>query len=397
MTRPATVLIALDKFKGSIDAAAACRAVADGVTAAGHQAIRCPVADGGDGTLDALASAGFERVRFLGRGPLGTRAAAEFVRRGDLAVVELASVCGLAALPGGRLEPWRSGTLGVGSVALAAIDAGARHVVLALGGSASTDGGLGLLLGLGARVLDASGSPCSPDAEGLVAARTVDLSTLDPRIRTVRFSVATDVTSPLTGPDGAAHLFGPQKGLTIADAEALDGAMHAWATLLQEATGIDALTVPGAGAAGGTAAAAITALGADVISGADFVMDTIGLNAKLGEAGLVVTGEGSWDEQSEAGKAPMGVITRAIRAGRPIVLVAGRVTASTTRLAQLGVHRHYQLLDLEPDPAQAMRNASTLLERTGTLLAQDRHEEREDHPVEPLVAHAGGPQRKDLP
>jgi glycerate kinase len=209
----------------------------------------------------------------------------------------------------------------------------------------------------------------------------------------VRFSVATDVTSPLTGPTGAAHLYGPQKGLSTADQDILDRALGAWAALLHDVTGVDSTVTPGAGAAGGTAAAAISALGADVISGADFVMNTIGLDKQLRGTDLVVTGEGSWDEQSEAGKAPMGVITRATRAGKPIVLVAGRVTADATRLAQLGVHRHYQLLDLEPDPATAMRNAAALLRQTGTLLAH----EQPGNIVgpEPQVARAGGRQRKD--
>ncbi|ORA39165.1 glycerate kinase [Mycobacterium aquaticum] len=385
MTTP--VLVALDKFKGSIDADAACRAVADGITTAGHPAVTCPVADGGDGTLDALASNGFERARVAGHGPLGNPTIATFARKDDAAVIELASVCGLAALPGGRLEPWRSGTLGVGTVALAAIEAGARHIVLALGGSASTDGGMGLLLGLGARVLDAAGAPCSPDGRGLLAAHTLDLSTLDPRVRRVRFSVATDVTSPLTGPAGAAHLYGPQKGVTAGDTATLDRGLAAWAGLLHNETGVDVTGVPGAGAAGGTAAAAIAALNAEVISGADFVLDAIGLDERLRAAALVVTGEGSWDDQSEAGKAPMAVISRAVRTGRPVALVAGRITARPTRLAQLGIRRHHQLVDLEPDPRLAMRNAADLLRHTGFLLAQTA--------LELTATPAAGAQRQD--
>lgn len=368
MNTPAPVLVALDKFKGSVDADTACRAVADGIAGAGHPALTCPVADGGDGTLDALVSAGFRRIRAAAHDPLGAQFTASYARHGDKAVIELASVCGLAALPGGRREPWRSGTLGLGTLVRAAIDGGARHVVLALGGSASTDGGVGLLIGLGATVLDASGSPCSPDARGLVAARTVDLTTLDPRLRDVRFSVATDVTSPLTGPAGAAHLYGPQKGLSTDDTHTLDRGLAAWARLLAAATGVDVTDTAGAGAAGGTAAAAIAVLGARVISGADFVLDTVGFDQKLAGAGLVVTGEGSWDEQSEAGKAPMAVLTRTVAAGKPVVLVAGRIRASPARLAQLGITGHHQLLDLQPDPALAMRQAPDLLRRTGALL-----------------------------
>ncbi len=362
------VLVALDKFKGSVDAATACRAVADGIIDAGHRAVTCPVADGGDGTLDALVSTGFRRVHAPAHDPLGAQVTASYARKGDLAVIELASVCGLAALPAGRLEPWRSGTLGLGTMVRAAIDDGARHVVLALGGSASTDGGLGLLVGLGATVTDAAGAPCGPDARGLLAARGLDLTTLDPRVRGVRFSVASDVTSPLTGPAGAAVLYGLQKGLATDDADILDGALAAWAHLLAAETGVDVTGTAGAGAAGGTAAAAIAALGAEVISGADFVLDTIGLDRQIGAAGLVVVGEGSWDEQSEAGKAPMAVITRAIRAGKPVALVAGRIRTSPTRLARLGITSHHQLLDLQPDPALAMRQAADLLRRTGGLL-----------------------------
>lgn len=372
MTTPAPVLVALDKFKGSVDADTACRAVADGIIGAGHPALTCPVADGGDGTLDALVSAGFRRVRAAAHGPLGGESSATYARKDDMAIIELASVCGLAALPGGRREPWRSGTLGLGTMVRAAIDGGARHIVLALGGSASTDGGLGLLLGLGATVTDAAGSPCSPDARGLLAARTLDLSTLDPRARRVRFSAATDVTSPLTGPAGAARLYGPQKGVSTDDTHVLDRALVTWASLLVAETGIDVTDTAGAGAAGGTAAAAVAALDARVISGADFVLDTIGLDRQLGAAGLVVTGEGSWDEQSEAGKAPMAVITRAARAGKPVVLVAGRIRASPARLAELGITRHHQLLDLQPDPTLAMRQAADLLRRTGALLVSNR-------------------------
>lgn len=369
MNGPAPVLVALDKFKGSVDADTASRAVADGITGAGHPAVVCPVADGGDGTLDALVAAGFRRIRAAARDPLGGPSTAAFARRDDMAVVELASVCGLAALPDGRREPWRSGTLGLGTVVRAAIDGGARHIVLALGGSASTDGGLGLLIGLGATVTDATGSPCRPDARGLLAAHTVDLTTLDPWVGQVRFSVATDVTSPLTGPAGAAPLYGPQKGLSTDDTRTLDRGLTGWAHLLAGTTGVDVTHTAGAGAAGGTAAAAIAALGARVISGADFVLNTVGFDQKLSTAGSVVTGEGSWDEQSEAGKAPMAVISRAVEAGKPVALVAGRIRATPTRLAELGIARRHQLLDLQPDPALAMRDAPALLRRTGALLA----------------------------
>lgn len=388
--RAEQVLVALDKFKGSIDAVAACRAVADGIrTATATAVIACPIADGGDGTIDALVSAGYGRIPITAEGPLGHPVDASFAVTGTTAVVELAQICGLQQLPAGTLEPWRAGTVGLGIAVLQALDHGAQHIVLALGGSASTDGGVGLLTAMGACILDSTGRICPPNADGMMKATHLDLSGMDPRAARTRFSVATDVSSPLTGPHGAATVFGPQKGLTGADVAALDHALQAWAELLCSTTGVDAAELPGAGAAGGTAVAAIAVLKADVISGAEFVLDAIGFDQHLAHAGLVVIGEGSWDDQSEAGKAPMAVLNRATRVGTPVVVVAGRIAATPERLTQLHIQRSYQLLDLQSDPMVAMRDAAALLHRVGHDLAGDSRSAGYGPAVEASALDAG--------
>ena len=373
------IVIAPDKFKGSLAAAEVAAALAAGLRDAldqvGAQAelITIPVADGGDGTVDAAVAAGFARVPVTATGPTGQPVRTGYARRDDLALVELATVCGLERLPGGQLEPLVSSSFGVGEVMRRALAAGARELVLALGGSASTDGGAGMLQALGAQVLGPRGEPLGRGGGALGDVTELDLtalvqsglvpSGLDPAAGAAQVTLAVDVQNPLTGPDGAAAVFGPQKGATPEQVTRLDDALRRWAGLVAGATGHDWSQAPGAGAAGGVGFAALAVLGAQQRSGIDLILDLVGFDAALDGADLVVTGEGSLDTQSLAGKAPVGVARAAAARGIPVVAVAGRSTLTPEQARAAGITAIHPLSGLEPDLARSMAGAAVLLER----------------------------------
>ena len=368
------IVIAPDKFKGSLPAAEVAAALAaglrDALDQAGAQAelITIPVADGGDGTVDAAVAAGFARVPVTATGPTGQPVSTGYARRDDLALVELATVCGLERLPGGQLEPLVSSSFGVGEVMRRALAAGARELVLALGGSASTDGGAGMLQALGAQVLGPRGEPLGRGGGALGDVTELDLSglvlsRLDPAAGAAQVTLAVDVQNPLTGPDGAAAVFGPQKGATPEQVTRLDDALRRWAGLVAGATGHDWSQAPGAGAAGGVGFAALAVLGAQQRSGIDMILDLVGFDAALDGADLVVTGEGSLDTQSLAGKAPVGVARAAAARGIPVVAVAGRSTLTPEQARAAGITAIHPLSGLEPDLARSMAGAAALLER----------------------------------
>jgi glycerate kinase len=335
-------VVAPDSFKGSLDATAVAGAMAAGVRLAAPDAsvVLRPMADGGEGTLAAVAGAWHVRLRSVPTvDAIGRPAAAAWALddTGAVAVVELASASGLPGVADVSLRPREAHTRGVGLLALAALDSGAQEVVVCLGGSASTDGGAGFLTGLGARVLDASGRDVPDGGAGLAEAARLDLAGLHPRAREVRWRLAVDVTNPLCGPSGAAHVFGPQKGATPDDVGFLDAALGNWADILRRETGVDARDLPGAGAAGGVPTGLVATLGATIEPGAGLVADAIGLPAALADASLVITGEGSFDGQSLSGKVA-GTVARlaaAAPATPPVVVIAGRVAldAATARAA----------------------------------------------------------------
>jgi glycerate kinase len=375
------IVIAPDKFKGSLPATQVAAAIAAGLAGAaaeipgperaGPDLVTIPVADGGDGTVDAAVAAGFERVPVTAAGPTGEPVRASYARRGEVAVVELACVCGLARLPGGHSEPLAASSFGAGEVLRAALDAGAQQIVLAAGGSASTDGGAGLLQALGARVLDTPGEPLGRGGAALRDVASLDLTGLHPRLRHCVITVAEDVDNPLTGPDGAAEVYGPQKGASPAQVGALASGLRRWAAVVTAATGTDWSAAPGSGAAGGVGFAAQAVLGAGRRPGIELVLDLADLEAALGDAALVVTGEGSLDAQSLAGKAPVGVARAAARHGIPVVAVAGRSTLTARELAAAGITVVYTLSELEPDPARCISGAGRLLQRVGRMIARE--------------------------
>lgn len=362
------LVIAPDKFKGSLTAPEVAERVASGARRADPtiEVVTVPVADGGEGTLDAVLAAGFSSRTALVAGPTGVRIEAEFAVRGEEAVVEMARASGLDLLPGGRKDALGATSLGTGQLIRAALDAGCRRIVLGIGGSASTDGGAGLLQGLGVRFLDADGSELRAGGGALARLDSVDVSGLDARLRDAEIILASDVDNPLTGPTGAAEVFGPQKGASADDVATLEAGLARLVEVLSAAGGLpvaaaDAASREGAGAAGGVGFAAI-ALGATRRAGVDVVLEMTGLASQLEGADAVITGEGSLDEQSLMGKTPVGVARAAIAAGLPVYAVCGRTTLSADAIADAGFAGARALSELEPDAERSMAEAGPLLE-----------------------------------
>lgn len=369
------VVVAPDKFKGSLTAREVAERVAAGIGAVDPElaVVRVPVADGGDGTVDAALAAGYERVPVRATGPTGEPVDTAYAVRDDVAVVEMADVSGLRLLPPDRLAPLTATSYGTGEVVAAALDWGARNIVLGIGGSASTDGGAGMLEALGVKLLDAAGDPLPRGGGALADLDRVDLSGLHPAVADARIVVACDVDNPLLGPHGAAAVYGPQKGASPDDVTALDAALKHWADLVDAATGRAGVRDrAGAGAAGGVGYAAMAVLGAELEPGIGLILDLVRFADHLPGASLVITGEGSLDEQTLHGKAPAGVAAAAAQAGIPVVTVSGRLALDPDRLRAAGIEAAYALTDIEPDVRRCVADAGPLLERLATTLARDR-------------------------
>ncbi|MDF0528329.1 glycerate kinase [Tsukamurella sp. 8F] len=349
-------LVAPDKFKGSLTAAHVADALALGLATAGVQAETLPLADGGDGSVAAAVAAGFTAIPVQVVDALGAPRESRIALCGDdavartTAVVEVADTCGLATLPAGVRDPLGASSLGFGRAVAAAIDAGATRVVLALGGSASTDAGLGLLSALGYRLLAADGEALPACGASLGSIAEVPAG---PDLTGVEFVVAGDVLNPLTGPGGTAAVYGPQKGATSEQVERLDAGMHSLVRALEPTfpRAAELAAAPGAGAAGGLGFAALL-LGARMTSGAEFFLDLLGFDERAAGADLVVTGEGSVDDQTGHGKL-LSVL--AARATVPVSVAAGRCTLPESDWADAGFARVYVLSeytdgDTEHDP-----------------------------------------------
>ncbi|MFF0145561.1 glycerate kinase [Amycolatopsis sulphurea] len=370
MTR---VVIAPDKFKGSLTAIEVAEAIALGVRDALPDAdiTTCPVADGGEGTLEILENAGGTWVQLPVRGPLAEQVEARYVLLDGAAYIESARACGIEFVTPSPEVALTAHTWGVGELLAHALDRDARRLVLTVGGTASTDGGAGMLAALGAGVLDSSGAPVDLGGRALARVAQVDLAPARARLGEVPVAVATDVTNPLLGPNGAATIFGPQKGAGRDDVARLDAALTQWAKALVKAGARDISTVPGAGAGGGIAGGAVAGLGANVESGFDLIASLTGVDAALGGADLVITGEGSLDEQSLSGKAPAGIAARAGRAGASLLILAGRIQLDAAALAGLGVVGSSALIDHAPSLGHARTHAAELLRARAEVLVRE--------------------------
>lgn len=339
------ILVAPDSFKGSLDPTAVARALAEGWRRARPlDEIRLiPLADGGEGTLEAIKASATDWLELPthSRDPLGRPLRAVFLRQGNRAVIEMAAASGLSRLDPAERDALGASTFGTGQVLAAAIGLGAREVVIGLGGSATTDGGAGLLAALGARFLDAAGAELPPGGGGLERLARIDLDDLSPILAEVALTVASDVTNPLLGEHGAAATYGPQKGADDEQVRRLDANLAHYADLLEDATGRQVRDVPGAGAAGGTTAGLLAI--ADrfasfaIHAGVEVVMELTGFDDALAAADLVLTGEGRIDAQTAFGKTAQGVARRAQAAGVPCICFGGGVeTAGIEALTALG-------------------------------------------------------------
>lgn len=371
------VLVACDKFKGSLTA----REVIEHIDAGLHDVVgdldvrSVIVADGGDGTLESALAAGFERRPVTCAGPTGEPVDTAYAVRGagadGTALVEMADACGLIRLPDGRPDALGASSRGLGEVIAAALDEGYRRVVVGIGGSASTDGGAGMLAALGARFLDAAGADLPDGGGALTRVAAVDLTGLNPAVAETEFTVACDVDNPLLGERGAAAIFGPQKGASPEDVALLDGALARLADLVTAQTGWPMTEAPGAGAAGGVGWAALEVLNATMRPGIELVLELSRFAAAVEGASLVITGEGSLDLQTLLGKTPAGVARAARAAGVPVVAVCGRALLEDADVQRTGLARVYRLTDLEPDPQVCMREAGPLLRRLSARVATD--------------------------
>jgi glycerate kinase len=334
------ILIAPDKFKESLSALQVADAIEAGLREVFPEADirKLPVADGGDGTVRALVDAlGGRLVEVEATGPLGAPVRAAYGRCGDLAVIEMAAASGLALLAPEERDPLRATSAGTGELIRHALDAGARRFLLGVGGSATVDGGAGVLQALGARLLDARGVDLAPGGAALARLARIDLHGLDPRIATSRFEVACDVDNPLTGPRGAAAVFGPQKGATPEAVGLLEAALAHYAAVIERGFGEAVADLPGAGAGGGIAAALRVFLRAALRPGIDIVADALGLDAAVRDADLVVTGEGRIDGQTAGGKAPVGVARIAGLYGKPVIAIGGSLAPDAAAVHGAGI------------------------------------------------------------
>ncbi len=368
------IVIAPDSFKESLSALEVARAIETGFRAHFPDAeIVCvPVADGGEGTVDAMVAATLGSRRDVAvRGPLGTPVSAFYGLTGDgaTAVIEMAAASGLMLVPTAARNPLITTSYGTGELIRAALDAGARHLILGIGGSATNDAGAGMLQALGARLLDAEGAELPPGGGALARLAHIDRSGIDPRLATCRIEVACDVDNPLTGSRGASAVFGPQKGATPTMVAQLDANLRHFADVVRRDLGAEVEDVPGAGAAGGMGAALIAFLGAALQSGVDIVTRAVGLEAQLADADLVITGEGRIDSQTPHGKTPIGVARLAKRHGKPVIGIAGCLGAEVEVVHAHGIDAVFAAVARPCTLPEALAEARTNVERVARNVA----------------------------
>lgn len=367
-----SVLIAPDKFKGTLSAKEVADAIAAGLIAKANIRI-IPLADGGDGSIDAIAAAGFEVIELDRTVASATGAPAKIARKGDVFFVESAEFCGLRHL-GGDLDPLGANTFSVGQAVRAALDLGAATIVLGVGGTASTDGGVGFLTGLGAKFLTETGDPIPVGGGGLFILTKVDFSGLDPRLASTQIILASDVESPLLGPTGAAKLFAPQKGADPLQVDVLELGLNRLVKVLKTGTKFwternrVASVAPGSGAGGGLGFAALL-IGAIRVPGADYILDLLEIDDVLSECNLVITGEGALDEQSLAGKLPVALAMRAHELDIPVYAAVGTCRLSEEELANAGISRVFALDQIDPRCATDSKLSGKLLTQVGNEIA----------------------------
>jgi glycerate 2-kinase len=360
------VVIAPDSFKGSLSAYKAALAIDEGVKRAhpGIETVLMPMADGGEGTMECLVTAtggNFKEVTV--KGPLGEEVTSKFGCLGDskTCVIEMAQASGIDLIDRGRLNPLEATTYGTGQLIKEALDDGYRHFVLAIGGSATNDGGTGMLQALGMKLLDASGREVGLGGKTLVDIKEIVDIAFDKRIKESTFLIASDVQNPLLGENGATKVFGPQKGATPDMLAELEKGMENWADLVYQNKGVQLHDYPGAGAAGGIGGSFFTFFPAKMERGIDVVIKYSHFNAALDAANLVLTGEGQVDHQTASGKTPMGVAQAAYQQGIPTIVLAGKVGEKIETLYKYGIQGVHSIVNGPMTLEEAIERAPELL------------------------------------
>ena len=369
------IVIAPDSFKDSLSAQAVADAIASGLAEVWPDAelVKCPMADGGEGTIEAVLDAcEGQWMSAQVSGPLGDSVVAQWgwLAQSRTAIIEMAMASGLQLLTLKQRDACLTSTEGTGQLISAALDAGAHRVILAIGGSATNDGGSGMLSALGARFLDRNDQPLPRGGRALTDLARIDLSDLDPRLANVRVEIAADVDNPLCGPTGASHIFGPQKGASPDQVLALDAALAHFADHSARTLGRDLRDSPGSGAAGGMGFAAKAYLNASFRAGVEVVADLTGLEQALVGADLVITGEGRFDAQTLRGKTPLGVARVAQRQRIPVIVLAGTLGEGYEQLYQHGISAAFALTSGPMDLEHACREAPRLLQERARDVAR---------------------------
>ncbi len=366
------IIVAPGAFKHSLTANAAAQAIASGIKQSGLAAdlVILPIADGGNGTLDAFLADGGQRIQVAAVDPLNRPLTAPIglLPDGKTAVVEMALASGLELLSPTELDPLVATTYGTGQLLKAALNSGAQRIIVGMGGSATVDGGAGALQALGLRLLDSDGQPIPFGGAGLSRLATIDSSNLDPRWPTVELIIASDVTNPAVGEDGAAAVFGPQKGASPQQVALLEAGLQHFCWVIREQTGVDVASLDGGGAAGALAAGLLAFLGGRIASGVDLLLDTNGFDAHLASADLVITGEGQMDSQTISGKGPIGVARRAREKGVPTIALVGSLNTTDQLLHEAGMQAVLPIMPRPMPLADALRDAYSLLESAALRL-----------------------------
>jgi glycerate kinase len=369
------IIVAPDSFKGSVSALAAAQAMKRGIQAVFPDAevVAAPIADGGEGTVDALVAATKGRtLRSEVAGPLGETLSAHWgiLGDGETAIIEMAAASGLPLVPKEKRDPRITTTYGTGQLLAAALDNGIRKIIIGIGGSATNDGGAGMAKALGARFLDAAGKELVNGGAALARLARIDLSGLDPRLQEVEIQVACDVDNPLCGPRGASAVYGPQKGATPEMVHELDKALEHYAGVAKTATGKDIAGRPGSGAAGGLGAGLLYFSKAQLRPGVEIVMDAIGFGTMVAHADFVITGEGLTDAQTAHGKAPVGIARAAKQHHVPVICLSGGLGQGADSVYDQGIDG---LMSIIPQPMtleQCMQQGEALIESAAARLCR---------------------------
>ena len=373
------VVIAIDSLKGSLSSMEAGMAIKDGILAAKPDAevIVKPLADGGEGTTDALIEGmNGERIDLTVTGPMHTPVDAYYgyLKDTNTAVMEMASAAGITLVPDSEKNPLLATSYGVGEMINDAIQRGCRNFIIGIGGSVTNDGGIGMLKALGVRFLDENGEDAGEGGQALAKVARIDVSGMNPLLKECHIQVACDVNNPLCGENGSTYVYGPQKGVTEDMKKTLDEAMAHFARVTSETLENDYMNIPGAGAAGGLGYAFLAYTGAALTPGIELILDAVGLEEELSGADVVVTGEGRLDFQTAMGKAPVGVARLAKKYNAKVIAFAGSVTKEATACNKEGIDAFFPILRSvctlaeAMDPVAARNNMTATVEQVFRLL-----------------------------